>query len=589
MRFLRRLLLSVLALPALLSPARAQGAFNPATSVKLGFDHGAVVVTAPAGSHLKAAFMKVVKADGPGRIELGPLTPTNAQDELGDPIWHGTVRIPVKGEGLRGPVTLKVTYQPCTEGTGGVCYPPTTRDLTVDAAAIPPIAAAKPRPEVAPKVPTPPEVVKAVETAVPVIPPAAVAAAAPTPVPIPAPAPSSGLLWLLVQAFGFGLGASITPCVLPMIPITMAIIGAKGGGKVRGLLLSLTLVLGMAVTYTILGVVAARTGAAFGAAAQKPGFLVPVALLFALLALSLFGAFEISLPASLQTKLQGGARKGFGGAFFMGLILGPISAPCVGPFIGAQLIQIAQRGQVAVGALTLFVFALGMGVLFVLGGTFSAALPRSGDWLTRFKRIMGLVVLGFAAWTVRYLVPEWANWGMWALVALLAAPVLGAFEVAEGLVAGTRKAFAILALAAGVLLGLRGLEAGFGVKLLPAGGAPAAAPAAATAWMSQDLEGALAKAKAEHKVVLVDIYAQWCAQCHELDEKTWPDPAVAAWIQANAVPVRIDTDAVRKDLAGRLQIVGYPTVILLDGDGTELRRLQGFADPAAMLAWLKGR
>ncbi|HET8714483.1 MAG TPA: thioredoxin family protein, partial [Holophagaceae bacterium] len=144
-------------------------------------------------------------------------------------------------------------------------------------------------------------------------------------------------------------------------------------------------------------------------------------------------------------------------------------------------------------------------------------------------------------------------------------------------------------LAAGVLLGLRGLEAGFSVKLLPAGGAPAAAPAATAAWMSQDLEGALAKAKAEHKVVLVDIYAQWCAQCHELDEKTWPDPAVAAWILANAVPVRIDTDAVRKDLAGNLKIVGYPTIILLDGEGQEQRRLQGFADPAAMLAWLKGR
>lgn len=391
---------------------------------------------------------------------------------------------------------------------------------------------------------------------------------------------------MLISAFGFGMAASLTPCVLPMIPITMAIIGAKGGGKGRGLALSLTLVLGMAVTYTILGVVAARTGAAFGAAAQKPIFLVPVAVLFAALAFSLLGAFELALPASWQTKLQGGAKKGFGGAFVMGLILGPISAPCVGPFIGAQLIQIAQLGKVAVGALTLFVFALGMGVLFVVGGTFSAALPKSGDWLTRFKRIMGLVILGFAAWTLRYLVPDWANWAMWAFVALLAAPILGLFDKAEGLVNGFLKALAALALVVGVVCGLRGLEAGFSVTLLPSIGA-ATAPMQQSQWMSQDLEGALAKAKAEHKVVVVDIYAEWCAQCHELDEKTWSDPAVKAWIAANAIAVRIDTDAVRKDLAGKLKIGSYPTVLVLDAEGQERKRSLGFQPPADMLAWLK--
>ncbi len=409
--------------------------------------------------------------------------------------------------------------------------------------------------------------------------------AAPAPAPAPTPAPT-GLLWLLISAFGFGMAASLTPCVLPMIPITMAIIGAKGGGKLRGLMLSLTLVLGMAVTYTILGVVAAKTGAAFGAAAQKPAFLVPVAILFAALAFSLLGAFELALPASLQTKLQGGAKKGFGGAFVMGLILGPISAPCVGPFIGAQLIQIAQLGRVAVGALTLFVFALGMGVLFVVGGTFSAALPKSGDWLTRFKRIMGLVILGFAAWTLRYLVPDWANWAMWAFVALLAAPILGLFDNAEGLVGGFLKALALLAVTLGVICGLRGMETGLGVKLLPSTGT-ASAPAPESQWMSQDLEGALAKAKAEHKVVLVDIYAEWCAQCHELDEKTWPDPQVKAWVGSNAIAVRIDTDAVRKDLATKLKIGSYPTVIVLDADGREQKRLLGFQPPADMLAWLK--
>ncbi|HET6330379.1 MAG TPA: cytochrome c biogenesis protein CcdA [Holophagaceae bacterium] len=574
MGFLRRLLLVVLAIPAF-----AQGGFDPVSSVKVGFDKGTVVVTAPEGAHLKAQFMKVEKTGGPGTITLGAMTPTNAKDDLGDPIWHGAVRIPVKGEGLSGTVKLAVTYQPCTEGTGGICYPPTTRELEVPASAIPgstPVVkeAPKPAPVGAPSA----ETVRPVASA-PVVPPA--------PAATPSSPASGGLFWLLIAAFGWGIVASLTPCVLPMIPITMAIIGAKGGGKMKGLMLSLTLVLGMAFTYTILGVVAAKTGAAFGAAAQKPAFLVPVALLFALLALSLFGAFELRLPSAFQTKLQSGARKGFGGAFIMGLILGPISAPCVGPFIGAQLLDIAQRGEVLVGALTLFVFALGMGVLFVIGGTASAALPRSGDWLTRLKQLMGLVILGFAAWTLRYIVPAWLNWTMWSLVAFLAAPALGAFEAATGLTGGLRKGLGILALACGVLLGLRGLEAGFAVKLLPSGGG--AAPALESQWMSQDLEGALLKAKAEHKVVLVDIYAEWCASCHELDDKTWSDAQVKAWIQANTIAVRIDTDAVRKDLAIKLKIGSYPTVLVLDAEGQEQKRILGYQPPAEMLAFLKSR
>ena len=173
-----------------------------------------------------------------------------------------------------------------------------------------------------------------------------------------------GLLLALLLVFLAGMGASLTPCVFPMIPITMAIIGAKGGGKAKGFALSATLVLGMAVTYTTLGVLAAKSGAAFGAFAQRPGFLIPVSLLFAVFALSLFGAFELALPAGLAARLQGdGSRKGFGGAFLMGLVLGPLSAPCVGPVIGAVLVAIAQQGDVWLGGLQLFVFALGMGCL----------------------------------------------------------------------------------------------------------------------------------------------------------------------------------------------------------------------------------
>jgi thiol:disulfide interchange protein DsbD len=567
---------------------RADPSFDPAKDVTLRFEQGAVVVGVPTGAHLKASFMAVAKKAGPGTLKMGKLPPTMAKDEIGDGIWHGQVRVPVSGEGLRGTVTLQVTYQPCTEGDGGVCYPPTMRSLDVKASEIPVTSTASPaaKPSVLPI-----EKEKVVEIAKVVAAPAAAPSLQMAQTVTSAPAPErSGLLLSLLLVFLAGMGASLTPCVYPMIPITMAIVGAKGGGKARGFALSAVLVLGMAVTYTTLGVLAAKSGAAFGAFAQKPAFLIPVSLLFAVFALSLFGAFEIALPSSLAARLQGdGSRKGFGGAFFMGLVLGPLSAPCVGPVIGAVLVGIAQQGNVWLGGLQLFVFSLGMGVLFMAVGTFSAGLPKSGDWLTRFKHGMGLVVLGFAAWNVRLVVPAWANFSMWTLVMLTGAAVFGVFEPAVDLVSQMRRGLAILLLAFGVLLGVRAVETFVAVDLLPRGAAAAAAKEEHAGWLEQDLEGALAKAKAEHKLVLVDIYAEWCAQCKELDEKTWPDPAVKQWLAQNAVAVRIDTDARRKDLATKLQIRSYPTVILLDAEGHELRRLLGFEKPATMRAWLEGK
>jgi len=580
MRLLTPIFLSLcLALPALAQ--RADPGFDPVKDVSLRFEKGVVVVSTPAGSHLKASFMEVTKKAGPGTLKMGKLPPTTAKDEVGDGIWHGSVKVPVSGEGLSGTVTLQVTYQPCTEGEGGVCYPPTTRPLEVKAAEIP-VMAPEAKAVVLP-VEKPLEGPKPDISAVP----APVSMSQPA---IPAAPARTGLLLSLLLVFLAGMGASLTPCVFPMIPITMAIIGAKGGGKAKGFVLSAMLVLGMAVTYTSLGVIAAKSGAVFGAAAQKPAFLIPMALLFVVFSLSLFGAFEIALPPSLAMKLQGdGSRKGLGGAFLMGLVLGPLSAPCVGPVIGAVLVGIAQQGDVLFGAIQLFVFALGMGVLFLLVGTFSAALPKSGEWLTRFKRIMGLVVLGFAVWSIRLIVPPWALLAMMGIVQLVGAAVFGVFEKAEDFLAQIRKGFAVLLLVLSILHWIRANEVAFDLSILPRGGAPAVAKEEHAGWLEQDLEGALARAKAEKKLVLVDIYADWCAQCKELDEKTWPDAGVKQWIAQNAVAIRIDTDAKRKDLAAKLQIRSYPTVILLDAEGRELRRLLGFEKPATMKAWLEGK
>lgn len=562
----------------------AQRAINldPESDVKVSLQKGAVVVSVPEGAHLKKSFMAVTLKSKPGSLKAGPLPAATGVDELNEPIWQGSVRIPLLGEGLTGTVELEVQYQPCTEGDGGVCYPPTVQTLKVKASDIPAAKATGIASEVKaePKVERP--VVEArVDSAKLSI------SQAPN-----QPSPSSkGLFWALMAAFGWGLAASLTPCVYPMIPITMAIVGAKGSGRLRGFLLSFTLVLGMAVTYTAVGLIAGLSGSAFGAFAQKPEFLIPVSLLFAVFALSLFGAFEIQLPQSIQAKLQGsGPRQGYGGAFVMGLVLGPLAAPCVGPFVGTVLVNIAKQSGVVSGASQLFAFAMGMGVLFMVVGTFSSGLPKSGNWLIRFKQVMGLVVLAFAAWNVRLIVPDWLNFAMWSVTLMVGASVLGVFESAEGLVSQLRRALAALMLVLALLLGVRTVEKFLDLDLLPQGGVTANAEPAHKDWLEQDYEGALKKAKAENKLVLVDIYADWCAQCKELDEKTWPDPAVRAWIAKNAVAVRIDTDAQRKDLQPVFKITGYPTVMLMDAEGKEIRpRLMGFEKPAGMLGWLEGR
>jgi len=197
------------------------------------------------------------------------------------------------------------------------------------------------------------------------------------------------------------------------------------------------------------------------------------------------------------------------------------------------------------------------------------------------------VVLGFAVWNLRLVVPLWLDFTLWSLVMCLTATVLGAFRPAESMPGGYAKALGLLALALGVLLGLRAVESGLGISLLQ-GPLRNAAQAANPGWAEQDLEGALAQARASGRPVLVDTYADWCAQCKELDESTWSDPQVAGWIQANAVPVRIDTFKLRKDLAPKLGILSYPTVILLEPDGRERRRILGFQKPAEMLRFLKG-
>lgn len=361
----------------------------------------------------------------------------------------------------------------------------------------------------------------------------------------------------LALAFLFGLLSSLTPCVYPVIPITVAYIGSRSEGRGRGygLFLSLAFVLGMALVYATLGAASAGFGVAFGALTQNRWVGLGVAALFLALALSMFNLFEVRTPASLTNRLergkQAGRGRGFLGALFIGAISGLVASPCIGPLILAILVAVASTGSVFLGFLYLFVYALGLGVLFVVVGTFSgvlSTLPKSGGWMDAVRVLFGALILGGAFYFAGLYLPRKA----FILSALLVLSGVALF-----LVFGARRHFFTVPLrVAGVLL----CAAALALVFL---GLPAAAEKDAL-WATSLDEG-LSRAAAEGKPLLLDFRADWCVACVELEKNTWPDPSVRKALEG-LVPVRLDmtqnTEA-NRELQRRFGVKGLPTVILL--------------------------
>ncbi len=218
-----------------------------------------------------------------------------------------------------------------------------------------------------------------------------------------------GLWSVLLLVFIAGLLSSLTPCVYPLIPITIGIFGARqASSKLQGFLLSLTYVFGIALTYAIMGVIAASVGTVFGSAMQNPWLLGGIAVLFFALGLSSLGVFDFRLPGGLQNKLGQTGGVGFGGAFVMGLVAGIIAAPCVGPIVAGILLYVAGQQDMVLGFVLLLVYALGMGMLFLVLGTFSSLLnklPRAGTWMEGIKTLFGVVFITMAIYYLRFLIP----------------------------------------------------------------------------------------------------------------------------------------------------------------------------------------
>jgi thiol:disulfide interchange protein DsbD len=396
-------------------------------------------------------------------------------------------------------------------------------------------------------------------------------------------AAARGLFWLLLLAFLAGIGTSFTPCVYPMIPITIGIIGARSAGsRLKGFSLSLAYVLGIAVTYSALGTTAALTGSLFGSILQNRWVIVFVSLVFTLMAMSLFGAFELQVPAWVSGRTGRVRGSGYPGAFALGLVAGIVASPCVGPILVAMLAYVGTSGNVVLGFSLFFTFALGLGMLFIALGTFTgliASIPKSGNWLLAVRTIFGLVFLGVALYYLHPFLPKGPPVlvvGLLLLALGLALRGLRRIDEIEPPAKRWGKAFGRTALVAGAYAVVASLVVG----------SPREPAAAGPRWLATEAEG-VRVATAEKKPLLVDFSAEWCVACKELERFTFSDPRVIERAK-EFITVRVDATRQTPEIQSLIRkygISGLPWVAFVMPDGRILKEhsVTGYIDAEAML------
>ncbi len=385
---------------------------------------------------------------------------------------------------------------------------------------------------------------------------------------------SKGLFLTYIAVFVSGILLSFTPCVFPMIPITLSIIGARGEKNPwKGFLLSLIYVLGMAITYAVLGMVAAKTEVIFGSLMQEPIFIAVICAIFVTLALSMFGLFEIQVPSSVAVRMQSaGSSGGWIGIFLMGIVAGLVASPCVGPVVIGLLTFVAQTGSALIGFTLLFTLAMGIGVLFIAIGTFSgliASLPGAGGWMEEVRKLFGFLLIGVALYFAGPILPEKLVTAGWGLLLLLGATFFGLFAAlpdGAGFFRKIGKAVTLVAGAAGLLLLLSVIL--FPFLDLPVG-TGTTGEVEGIAWVD-DHDLGLAEAERSGRPAMINFTADsWCAACREMDHLTYPDPAVIEESR-RFVMVHVDcnriTDDVRQ-LFDRYGVLGIPTVVWFDSSG----------------------
>ena len=398
---------------------------------------------------------------------------------------------------------------------------------------------------------------------------------------------TGGIVSILLGVFVAGLLLNTTPCVYPIIPITIGFFvnqsaAQEGKPKIsRTFFMASMYVLGMALTYSLLGVIAAKSGGLFGAALQNPIVLIVLAGLMVALSLSMFGVYEFKLPESLNRMATSSTQSTSGalGAFVMGLTMGIVAAPCIGPFVLGLLVHVGTKGSAAYGFMLFFVLALGLGAPYLVLGTFSGALktlPRSGLWMVTVRKVFGLVLIGMALY---FLMPLMGNATNLVFVIFFAVSALYLLFWEAGRTKPKQFGWVLRAIGIGAAVVAV-------MMILPK------KTEAELEWQPYS-EQALAQAQKEGKGIIIDTYADWCIPCKELDHSTFTDASVKkeaerfVTLKLNLTSNDPDSEAGRA--RKRFGIRGVPTVMFLDNSGRELAdlRLEGFEKPAAFVARMK--
>ena len=507
-------------------------------------------------------------------VESKPLL-MPAGDAKDDPIFNQTLYVfhhfaeatlPYLFTGNEGKdVTFNVKYQGCSE-VSGICYPPQTRQFTVKLSPLPSVMAAT-------------QAASIDNSSEPLSEQDEIASAL----------RSGGWLTLIIF-FGAGLLLAFTPCVFPMVPILSGIIVGQGKdiSTSKAFYLSLVYVLAMAMTYTVIGILVGIFGGNIQAWFQNPWIIGSFAALFVALSFSMFGFYELQMPASIQSKLANISNSQQGGNIIGVAIMGFLSALIVGPCVTAPLagalIYIAETGDAVLGGLALFSLSMGMGApLLLIGASAGKLLPRAGAWMDAVKAVFGVLLLGLAIWLLERVTPAAVTMTMWAALIIVSAIYMGAIDSINAGSSGWKKLWkglGVLLLIYGVII-LIGLASGNRNIFQPLKGLANSSSSVSQAEHLNFIQikgvagfnAELAKARAAGKPVMLDFYADWCVSCKEMEALTFADPAVqkalagVVLLQADVTP----NDAKDSELYKHFGIIGPPSIMFFDSSGQEQR------------------
>jgi thiol:disulfide interchange protein DsbD len=374
------------------------------------------------------------------------------------------------------------------------------------------------------------------------------------------------MIWTLLGIFAGGIALNLTPCIYPLIPITVSYFGGRSSQRQGKLLIHGTCYIGgLAITNSVLGVITALSGGMLGSLLQHPIMLVVVAAVLIFFATSLFGLWEMRLPYSVS-QAASKTYSGYFGSLFMGMTLGIVASACIGPFILGLLTWVAAIGSIWIGFLIFFTLSLGLGLPLFFLALFSGQLgklPRSGEWMLWVKKLLGWILVGMAAYFIQPLLPVTVKVFLLSAVALAAALHLGWIDRSRADFRGfewLRTAAAIVGLIIATVLIGSWLMRGSGV-----------------AWQPYS-EPLLVEAQRLKKPVILDFYADWCAPCRELDEVTFHNPEIVKQAKKDFITIKVDLtrkgNPVYEDLLRQYNVKGVPTVIFLDSQGKEQRQLR---------------